>query len=371
MRVSQTDSSRTSTPDGTPLDGLRVVELGGIGPTPHAGMWFAMLGAEVVRIERRGTGDAASDLLMWGRTLVRADLKSPGDREEVLRLIEKADVLIEGFRPGVAERLGLGPEDCQEVNPGLVYGRMTGWGQSGPYAHAAGHDINYIGLTGALHAIGGDAPVPPLNLVGDFGGGSMFLIAGVLAALWERRVSGRGQVVDAAIVDGTSVLMQLIWSERAVGRWQDARHSNLLDGAAPFYRCYECADGGYMAVGAIESQFYERFIERLGLGSANLPDRHDREHWPDTSARIVEVFRSHPRKHWEDVFAGTDACVTPVLRLDEVATNAHMAHRGAVVTDGDKTRAAAAPGFDRSTVPPLGPPRDTALVGLAARWQAS
>jgi alpha-methylacyl-CoA racemase len=255
-----------------PLSGLRVVELAGIGPGPHAAMVLADLGADVVRVERPAAGfdptGAQPDHLLRNRRSVAADLKTGAGRELVLRLVAKADVLLEGLRPGVAERLGVGPQECHAVNPALVYGRMTGWGQAGPLAARAGHDINYISLTGALHAIGrpGERPAVPLNLVGDFGGGSMFLVTGILAALWERQRSGQGQVVDAAMVDGASVLLQMMWAWRGTGSWTDERGANLLDGGAPFYDTYTCADGRWIAVGALEPQFYAEFLSVITAG---------------------------------------------------------------------------------------------------------
>lgn len=266
-----------------PLSGLRVVELAGIGPGPHAAMILGDLGADVVRIDRPSSVDGISrDAMLRNRRIVTADLKSDQGLELALKLIAKADVLIEGYRPGVTERLGLGPEECAKVNDRLIYARMTGWGQTGPRSQQAGHDINYISLNGILHAIGrGDErPVPPLNLVGDFGGGSMFLLVGILAALWERQSSGKGQVVDAAMVDGSSVLIQMMWAMRATGMWTDTRGANMLDGGAPYYDTYECADGRYVAVGAIEPQFYAAMLAGLGLDAAELPPQNDRARWP-------------------------------------------------------------------------------------------
>ncbi|QOV33196.1 CoA transferase [Streptomyces ferrugineus] len=361
-----------------PLAGLRVVELAGIGPAPHAAMILADLGADVVRVERpQGTldlTDGKPDHLLRGRRSVAADLKAPQGRELVLRLVARADVLVEGFRPGVAERLGVGPEDCHRVNSRLVYGRMTGWGQDGPMAQRAGHDINYIGLTGALHAIGrpGERPVPPLNLVGDFGGGSMFLLAGVLAALWERDRSGEGQVVDAAMVDGTTVLLQMMWAMRGQDTWSDERGTNLLDGGAPFYDTYVCQDGRHVAVGAIEPQFYRALLAGLGLDSGTLPDQGDRSGWPRLRDRLTEVFLTRPRDEWAEVFAATDACVTPVLAPGEVPHHPHLAARGALTEIGGVLQASPAPRFSR-TVPraPSAPPllaSDTEAV--LADWKA-
>ena len=300
-----------------PLTGLRVVELAGIGPGPHAAMILGDLGADVVRIDRPGASGA--DPMLRNRRFVIADLKSEQGRELVLKLVAKADVLIEGYRPGVTERLGLGPEDCAKVNDRLVYARMTGWGQTGPRSQQAGHDINYISLNGVLHSIGrvNERPVPPLNLVGDFGGGSMFLLVGILAALWERQTSGKGQVVDAAMIDGSSVLVQMMWAMRAMGMWTDERGTNMLDGGAPYYDTYECADGRYVAVGAIESQFYAAMLAGLGLDAADLPAQNDRARWPELRARFTEVFASRARDHWAKVFADSDACVAGAAVLPD------------------------------------------------------
>ncbi|BBZ29945.1 alpha-methylacyl-CoA racemase [Mycolicibacterium madagascariense] len=344
-----------------PLQGLRVVELAGIGPGPHAAMILGDLGADVVRIERPGKG-GSRDAMLRNRRLVSADLKSDEGRELVLGLIAKADVLIEGYRPGVTERLGLGPEDCAKVNERLVYARMTGWGQTGPRAQQAGHDINYISLNGVLHAVGrqGQKPVPPLNLAGDFGGGSMFLIVGILSALWERQTSGRGQVVDAAMVDGSSVLIQMMWSFRATGMWTDERGTNMLDTGAPYYDTYETADGKYVAVGAIEPQFYAQLLDGLGLDPATLPGQHDASRAEELRAIFTEAFAAHDRDHWAKVFNGTDACVTPVLSFGEVETEPHITERGTFYEDvtgsGAHLQPAPAPRFSRSVPPTPTPP---------------
>jgi len=361
-----------------PLDELRVVELAGLGPAPHAAMILADLGADVVRVDRPVAGFTLAggkpDYLLRSRRSVTADLKADSGRDLVLRLAAKADVLLEGFRPGVAERLGVGPGHCHAVNPRLVYGRMTGWGQNGPMAARAGHDLNYISLTGALHAIGpaDGPPAVPLNLLGDFGGGSMFLVTGVLAALWERQRSGRGQVVDAAMVDGVSVLAQMMWAFRGTGTWSDERGVNLLDGGAPFYGTYACADGRWIAVGALEPQFYARFLAGLGLDGADLPDRRDRSGWPRLRARFAEVIASRPRDEWTRIFAGTDACVTPVLAFGEVTGHPHMAARESVIPVDGIEQAAPAPRFSRTppgrpTAPPV-PGSDTGSV--LADWTA-
>ena len=338
-----------------PLAGLRVVELAGIGPGPHAAMILGDLGADVVRVDRPSGGlqlgsDDVPDPTLRGRRTVAADLKDPAGRDTVLRLVEHADVLMEGYRPGVTERLGVGPDDCHARNPRLVYARMTGWGQDGPLATRAGHDINYISLTGALHAIGrpGERPVPPLNLVGDFGGGSMLLVVGILSALWETQRSGQGQVVDAAMVDGSSVLVQMVWGLLAHGGWQDERGVNMLDGHAPFYDTYTCSDGRHVAVGAIEPQFYAQLLQGLGLDAAELPQQFDREHWDATSKRFAEVFATRTRDEWADVFAGTDACVTPVLAFAEVAEHPHLTARSTIVTQDGVDQAAPAPRFSRT-----------------------
>lgn len=359
-----------------PLDGLRVVELAGIGPGPHAAMVLADFGADVVRVERPGRPEASDrrDHLLRGRRKLTADLKTPEGRDLVLRLAGAADVLLEGFRPGVVERLGIGPDACLKRNPGLVYGRVTGWGQDGPLASRAGHDINYIALTGALHAIGHPElrPVPPLNLIGDFGGGSMLLLIGILAALWERDRSGRGQVVDAAMVDGTSLLTQMIWAFRGAGSWSDERGSNLLDTGAPFYDTYACADGKWVAVGALEPQFYVQLLTGLGLAGENLPDQHNRDGWPVLRARFTEAFATRARDEWAKIFADTDACVTPVLSFDEAALHPHVASRGTLITIDDVRQAAPAPRFSRTaTATPIPPPTETAIAeSVLADWRS-
>lgn len=361
-----------------PLSGLRVVELASIGPGPHAAMILADLGADVVRVERSGTfglGALGRNAQLRGRRVVSADLKSKTDRDAVMELIRRADVLIEGYRPGVTERLGLGPDDCLNANPRLVYGRMTGWGQSGPLASTAGHDINYLAVGGLLHAIGraGERPVPPLNLIGDYGGGSMLLLIGILSALWERERSGEGQVIDAAMLDGASLLGHLMWSMYGGGAWSDRRGENLLDGGAPFYDTYECSDGRYMAVGAVEPQFYERLLEQLDLTDAELPGQHDRDGWPTARAAMAEAFRSHPRDHWEEVFAQVDACVSPVLTFDEAARHAHMVERVVVEELNGIVQPSPAPRFSRSRVgKPAAPPEGALeLSDVVAGWESA
>jgi alpha-methylacyl-CoA racemase len=329
-------------------------------------MVLADLGADVVRIDRpRGglrVGDPSRpDPTVRGRRRVAADLKDPAGREAVLRLAERADILIEGYRPGVAERLGVGPAACHARNPRLVYGRITGWGQDGPLADRAGHDINYVSVTGALHAIGrpDDRPVVPLNLVGDFGGGSMLLLVGVLAALWEARSSGRGQVVDAAMVDGASLLMQMTWALYGQGQWADTRAANLLDGGAPYYDTYTCADGRHVAVGPLEPQFYAQFLAGLELDPADLPTQHDTAGWPTLRSTFTAAFATRTRDEWVAVFAGTDACVTPVLALREVADHPHLRARGTVVAPDGVLQAAPAPRFSRTPATLPGPPAAT------------
>jgi alpha-methylacyl-CoA racemase len=336
---------------------LRVVELGGIGPAPHAAMIMADLGADVVRVDRPGAFNfpippGVRDPMLRGRRSVAFDLKLPGERAELMRLIAVADVLIEGYRPGAAERLGVGPDACLAVNPALVYARMTGWGQQGPRAQQAGHDINYIALSGALHAVGrsGERPVPPLNLIGDFGGGSMLVLVGILSALFERNASGQGQVVDAAMVDGAALLTQLIWSWRGVGAWSDERGANLLDGGAPFYDTYECGDGRYVAVGAIEPAFFAALADGLGWTLAADYNHLDRAEWPQLRSRLTEAFRTRSRDEWAEIFAGSDACVSPILTFAEAPGDAHITARETLIELEGIVQPAPAPRFSR-TVP--------------------
>jgi alpha-methylacyl-CoA racemase len=360
-----------------PLTGLRVVELLSLGPGPHAAMLLTDLGADVVRVQRPAHRDvlrlpADADFQARGRRVVEADLKMPAEVAAVLDLVDHADVLLEGFRPGVTERLGLGPDVCLARNPRLVYGRMTGWGQDGPLSTRVGHDINYLSVTGALAAIGrpGQRPVPPLNLVGDYGGGSMFLVFGVLAALWERSRSGRGQVVDAAMVDGISSLAQAMWSLRASGAGGDEPGTNLLDGSRPFYDTYECADGGYVAVGALEPQFYAALLAGLGLDDADLPGQWDQAGWPALRARFAEVFATRTRDEWAAWFEPLDACVTPVLTFTEAATSAHLLARRTLVTEDGLARATPAPRFSRSVpgAPAPLPPPTVDIADVRREW---
>ncbi len=335
-----------------PLQGVKVVEVAGIGPGPHACMILADLGADVIRIDRPGgqllTG-GSHDLLNRGRPSAALNLKEPEAVQTLLDLVESADVLIEGMRPGVAERLGFGPDDCHTRNPRLVYGRMTGWGQDGPWAHAAGHDMNYIAITGTLHGLGQvkEKPQFPANLVGDFGGGSTYLVIGILAALLEAKVSGKGQVVDAAIVDGTAHLNAMTAAFVASGGFKEERASNLLDGGAPYYDIYETSDGQHMSVGALEPQFYDAFVELLGIKDA-APDRFDPEKADDLRALIADTFRGKTQDQWCEVFDGTDACVAPILPMSKAAQHPHLAARGTFVEKDGIVQPAPAPRFSRT-----------------------
>jgi alpha-methylacyl-CoA racemase len=367
-----------------PLHGIRVVELAGLGPAPFGCMVLADLGADVVRVDRPGEAGGAGatasragqdsqgqdsqggppasgrDPLGRGRRSVRLDLKDPAGVDILLRLAGRADVLVEGFRPGVAERLGFGPTVCLARNPRLVYARMTGWGQEGPLAGAAGHDIDYIAVAGTLYPIGraGDRPVPPLNLLGDFGGGGMLLAVGVLAALAERERSGQGQVVDAAMVDGAALLATFLYGLRAAGAWQDQRGSNLLDGGAPFYDTYTTADGRHVAVGALEPKFYAELLDRLGLAGAGLPGQYDRSGWPALRAAFTAAFASRTQAEWVQVFAGSDACVAPVLSPAQAPDHPHNAARGTFVEVAGVAQPGPAPRFSRTPcAPPSPPPR--------------
>ncbi|MFI7079153.1 CaiB/BaiF CoA transferase family protein [Micromonospora sp. NPDC049903] len=349
-----------------PLAGVRVVELAGIGPGPFAAMMLADLGADVVRVDRAtdvdpsAFGTAHPDLLNRGRRSVGVDLKSAGGREVVLALVDGADALIEGFRPGVTERLGLGPADCHAVNPKLVYGRMTGWGQDGPSAPYAGHDIDYLALTGALHGIGraDDRPVPPLNLLGDFGGGGMMLALGLVSALYAVRGGATGQVIDAAIVDGVAVLGTQIHALRGLGLWQDPRGVNLLDGGAPFYDTYECADGRHVAVGALEPRFYEELVRRTGfpLPGDEAPDRTDPANWPALRAAWARLFRTRTRDEWAALLTASDACVAPVLDWAEAAEHPHLVARDTFVVRDGVVQPAPAPRFSGTPTSVRRPP---------------
>ncbi|MDQ8706270.1 CaiB/BaiF CoA-transferase family protein [Streptomyces sp. LHD-70] len=354
-----------------PLSGVRVVELAGIGPGPFAAMLLADLGADVVRVDRPGGAGLAInpeyDITNRNKRSVLVDLKSPEGPAQVLDLVERADILIEGYRPGVAERLGVGPEECRARNPRLVYGRMTGWGQEGPLAQRAGHDIGYIAITGTLGLIGrpDEAPAIPANLVGDYAGGSLYLVVGVLAALQHARAGGEGQVVDAAIVDGAAHLAAMIHGMLAAGGWQDRRGANLLDGGCPFYGNYETADGGYMAVGALEQQFYDEFVRLLGIAD-QAPARKDIGAWGELKDLIAAAFKTRTREEWTAVFEGSDACVAPVLSLREAPAHPHLAARATFVEHSGITQPAPAPRF--SATPggvhrgPAQPGADTAEV---------
>jgi alpha-methylacyl-CoA racemase len=333
-----------------PLAGLRVLELAGIGPGPLACMILADLGADVIRVERRGAESESSDQTLRGRRIVIADLKDPLELNTVLDLANDADVLIEGYRPGVMERLGLGPADCLARNPRLVYGRVTGWGQDGSLASSAGHDINYISITGVLENIGraDERPVPPLNMIGDYGGGAMFLIAGLLAALFERQTSGQGQIVDAAMCDGTAVLAQLMWSMRGANQWSDHRGSNLLDGSRPYYDTYVCADGRCMAVGCIEPQFFALMVHFLGLDPLTLPDQTDLSRADELREAFAAAFKSKTMSEWSEIFAGTDACVTPVLTYDEALEHQHFRDRATFTRIDGVDQPRPAPRFSRT-----------------------
>ena len=347
-----------------PLTGLHVVELASIGPGPMCAMLLADLGAEVLRIDRTepsGLGvpmDTRFDVTGRNRRSVALDIKQPAGRDAALRLIDRADLLIEGFRPGVAERLGLGPEVCRARNPGLVYGRMTGFGQTGPLAQAAGHDLNYIALTGALHAIGsggaeggagGGKPVPPLNLVGDYGGGALYLAFGLLAAVFERSRSGQGQVVDAAMVDGASSLMSIFFGMAAAGRWDPSeRAANLLDGGAPFYDTYATADARWVSIGALEPKFFAELVQRIGLDASFIARQYDRRCWPEMRAAITALIQARTRDEWSALLEGSDACFAPVLSLAEVASHPHAQARHAYTEVGGVVQPAPAPRFSRS-----------------------
>lgn len=359
-----------------PLAGRTVLEVGGIGPMPFAGMILADLGAEVVRIDRPGARPPMPlpperDLMNRGKRTVALDLKSPSGVEALEALVVRSDALIEGYRPGVAERLGFGPQRCLDLNPALVYGRMTGWGQEGPWSARAGHDVNYISATGALNAIGtaDGPPQVPLNLLGDFGGGSTYLVMGVLAALLEAQGSGRGQVVDAAIVDGVSHLLACTHSLMNSGLWDDGRGVNVLDGSAPYYRLYETSDGRYMSVGAIEPQFYARMLELLGV-EEDLGHQHDRSAWPRIQARLEETFSRRTQAEWGEVFERSDACVTPVVSLAEAVDHPQIRARGSITRQEGRLSPAPAPRFSRTVAetpaPPKAPGSDTVEILRAA-----
>ncbi|MBY8821530.1 CaiB/BaiF CoA transferase family protein [Sphingomonas colocasiae] len=362
---------------GGQLDGIRIIEFEGLGPTPFAAMMLADLGADVIRIDRRtgpevSAGNAALDALNRGRPSIALDLKDENDRAIALGLIDRADAMIEGNRPGVMERLGLGPETCLTRNPALVYARMTGWGQSGPLADKAGHDINYIAQAGVLHAMGpSDAPPPPpLNLVGDFGGGALFAVVGIVAALLRRTVTARGQVIDAAMIDGAALLATQLHAWRAMGFWHDARESNLLDGAAYFYRCYETADGGYLAIGAIEPQFHAAMLRGFGFDPAEFPDQFDRASWRPRRERLAARIATRTRDAWADIFAPIDACVTPVLSPAEAVIAPANVSRGLFGEMMGQAVPAPAPRFAGHPRSRLRAPdgRGASSADILARW---
>jgi len=350
-----------------PLQGFKVIEMAGIGPGPFTAMMLADMGAEVIRVDRPNARvlNPDKDVLNRGRLSIAVDLKHPDGVQTVLRLVEQADAIIEGFSPGVMERLGLGPDECLARNPKLVYGRMTGWGQDGPLSHAAGHDINYIAIAGVLNNFkrDGERPVPPNNLVGDFGGGGLLLAFGMVCGLLETSRSGKGQVVDAAMVDGAAVLSTMIHAFVAMGIWQDNPGHNMLDTGAPFYEVYETADGKYMAIGAIEQQFYAELLERSGLKDEDLPFQLAREEWPSMKERFAAFFKAKTRDEWQQLLEGTDACAVPVLSMTEAPTHPHNVARETFVVREGVTQPAPAPRFSRTSAEiargPAGPGEHT------------
>ena len=364
-----------------PLEGIKVIELAGIGPGPFAATLLADLGATVLRIDRSEPADigikrpARYDLLLRNRQRLALDLKQPAAVEQVLRLVDSADVLIEGFRPGVTERLGLGPDTCFARNPRLIYGRITGWGQSGPLAHTAGHDLNYIALTGVLAAIGrqGGPPAVPLALVGDFSGGALYLVVGVLSALLEAQQSGRGQVIDAAVVDGTASMALPFYGQHAGGLWNPQRGSNVLDSGAPFYDVYECQDGLWISVGPIEAKFYAALVQKLGIDATDLGQQYDRTAWAGAKVALAKVFRSRTRQAWCDLLEGTDVCFAPVLSFDEAPRHPHLQARNTFIDIEGVVQPAPAPRFSRSVPetpkpPQAEPSRD--FQAMLSSWQA-
>jgi alpha-methylacyl-CoA racemase len=355
-----------------PLRGLRVLELGGIGPGPFACMLLADMGADVIRIERsQGSLErSASSFLHRGKRAVVSDVKAPGGLDDIRDLILGADVLVEGFRPGAAERMGLGPQECLALRPSLVYGRISGWGSTGPLAQAAGHDLNYIALAGVLHSIGERCgpPVPPLAYVGDYGGGAMSLVVGILGALWEARSSGKGQVVDASILDGALLLTTHTRSFLSAGRWIEERGENSLDGGAPFYGVYKTADGEYISLAALEPKFYQTMVTELGLDPADLPDQHDRAGWPRLRQAIADVVATKTRGEWTALLEGTDACFAPVLTMTQSQEHPHNVARGAFVRVGDALQPAPTPRYSRT---PSDVPRPLRVIEGRASWLAA
>jgi alpha-methylacyl-CoA racemase len=339
-----------------PLEGVKIVELAGIGPAPFCAMLLSDMGAEVIRVDRaanvgqdvgREGEDPRFGLLQRGRRNIAVDLKHPAGVNAALRLIDRADGLIEGFRPGVMERLGLGPTICLPRNPKLVYGRMTGWGQDGPIAHTAGHDINYIALSGALYSIGpaGGPPVPPLNLIGDFGGGALYLAMGVLAGIISARTTGKGQVIDCSMVEGSASLMMMMYGALAAGAWREERGSNRTDGGAHFYHVYETKDGEHVAIGSIEPQFYALLLRHTGLAGESLPEQTDRSTWPDMQTRLARIFKQKTRAEWTAIMEQTDICFAPVLRMSEAMRHPHNLHRNSFIEIGGVAQPAPAPRF--------------------------
>jgi alpha-methylacyl-CoA racemase len=353
-----------------PLSGLKIVEFAGIGPGPFCGMLLSDLGADVVRIDRKGSGRASpADVTSRGRRSIALDLKSPEAIEACLKLFESADAVFEGFRPGVMERLGLGPEVALKRNPKLVFGRMTGWGQFGPYAQAAGHDMNYIAITGALHAIGTkDKPIPPLNLVGDFGGGALYLAFGLLAGVIHARASGQGQVIDCAMSDGAASLMSMFYGFKGAGAWQDNRRANLLDGGAHFYDTYQCSDGKWVSIGSIEPQFYALLMEKTGITDPAFANQMSRKDWPELQTKLAAVIATKTQKQWCDLMEATDVCFAPVLDLDEAPKHAHNVARqtfveiAGVVQPAPAPRFSATPGAIQGPPPAIGSSTETALA---------
>ena len=343
-----------------PLQGIKIVEIASIGPGPFCAMMLSDLGAHIVRVDRKSSAGAGTkfNVLNRGRRSVAVDLKNPAGVSAVSRLVDQADALIEGFRPGVMERLGLGPDVCLGRNPKLVYGRMTGWGQEGPLAHAAGHDINYIALSGVLHAIGrrGERPVPPLNLIGDFGGGGMLLALGVTSALLEAQRSGQGQVIDAAMTDGSAALAAGIFGLKAMGIWNSERGTNLLDGAAHFYDTYECADGRCISVGSIEPQFYALLLEKCEITDEAFQNQMDRDQWPELKEKIAAVIKSKTRDEWCEIMEGSDVCFAPVLDFDEAPEHPHNKARGTFVEVNGVLQPRPAPRFSRTPLETPAPP---------------
>lgn len=362
---------KLSTAKTGPLAGCRIVEFDAIGPVPLAGMILSDLGAEIIRIgrpDKSGVDSPGDTILLRGRNKTALDLKDPAQRDQALGLISKADALLEGARPGVMERLGLGPDDCFARNPRLAYGRMTGWGQEGPLSQSAGHDLDYIAITGALGAMGrkGEPPSPPLNLVGDYGGGTMFLALGVVSAILSARATGKGQVVDAAMTDGAAVLMSMFYAFHNVGMWTTERETNMLDGGWPFYRCYETADGGYMAVGALEPQFFAVLLDKLDMYAAEFP-QHDRTRWPDMVSAFEAKFASRTRDEWTTHFEGSDACVAPVLSIAEAPSHHHNVARQTFAERNGTMQPMPAPRFSE-TPAAIGNSSDLSIEDAIALW---